>query len=335
MRLKYGFSPVSTCCACAVVHATQAAGNILYSTVATAFGAKRKNWPLWRGAALARLRSRRATGIVLGRRNLDIRPFMSPGSFTANLIETGPQNRVLVTCVIASILAHSAVLLLFPGMRQGPPPVSAVTVLTATLARPSTPPPALAEAPRPQEPERPRPQVKPPPEPPRPLLTQSESAPSAPAPRVVEPPPVQTAMVPPSIPQAPVSARAPEVQAAPAPAVAPVVPSQLAPRPAESIDSGNVDQYRLALLGAANRYKRYPAIAMEKGWSGRVEIRIVIGASGMTQSISVKTSSGFEILDRTAVDMVTKAKPMTPIPPSLKGREFAVDVPVIFSLQTG
>ena len=279
------------------------------------------------------MRSRRATGIVPGRRNPEFRPFMSPGTVTANLIETGPQNRVLVMCLVASILGHAAVLFLFPGMRQGPPAVSAVTVLTATLERRSTaPPPALAETPRPPEPERPKPQVKPPPEPPRPLLTRPESAPSAPAPRVAEPPPVQTATAPPSVSQAPVSAvRAPEVPSAPAPAA----PAQVAPRPPEAVDSGNVDQYRLALLGAANRYKRYPAIAMEKGWSGRVEIRIVIGANGMTQSISVKTSSGFEILDRTAVDMVTKAKPMTPIPPSLKGREFAVDVPVIFSLQTG
>ena len=91
----------------------------------------------------------------------------------------------------------------------------------------------------------------------------------------------------------------------------------------------------MALLGAANRYKRCPAIAIEKGWAGRVEIRIVIGTNGMTQSIAVKTSSCFEILDKTAPDMVTKAKPMTPIPPALRGREFTVDIPVIFSLQTG
>ena len=74
---------------------------------------------------------------------------------------------------------------------------------------------------------------------------------------------------------------------------------------------------------------------MEKGWAGKVEVRIVIGPNGMTQSIAVKTSSGFDVLDRAAVDMVTKAKPMTTIPPALRGREFAVDIPVIFSLQTG
>jgi len=261
---------------------------------------------------------------------------MSVSANTVHVLEVGSQNRMLVICLIASILAHLAMLLLFPGMRQGPPAGSAVTVITATLSRRNAAaPPAVAEAPRPPEPERQKPQVKPPPEPPRPVLTRPDSAPSVAAPRVAEPPaapPVQTATAPPSVPQAPANTvRAPEVQAAPASAG----PPPAAPRQTDTADSGNLDQYRVALLGAANRYKRYPAIAMEKGWSGRVEIRLVIGTNGMTQSILVKTSSGFEVLDRTAVDMVTKAKPMTPIPPALRGREFAVDIPVIFSLQTG
>ncbi len=276
----------------------------------------------------ASLRSRSATGIVVGRSEAEILPFMSASFHAAILSGPGSQDRVLMICVIASILAHAAVLLLFPGMRQGPPAAVAVAVLTATISRRAEAPPStLAEVPRPREPERSRTPLKPEPEPPRPLLTRPDTAPSAP--RVSEPPPLQTAPAPPSVPQAPANtARVPEVPSAP-------VPAAPAPGQTDAADRGTLDQYRLALLGAANRYKRYPAIAMEKGWAGRVEIRIVIGANGLMQSIAVKTSSGFDLLDRTAVDMVTKAKPMTTIPPALRGREFAVDIPVIFSLQTG
>ena len=96
-----------------------------------------------------------------------------------------------------------------------------------------------------------------------------------------------------------------------------------------------MERYRLAVIGAANKYKRYPAQAMEKGWQGRVEIRLVIGNNGMTQSLVVKSSSGFRILDDQALDMVKKAKPLAPIPASLRGRQFTVDIPVIFDLQTG
>ena len=85
---------------------------------------------------------------------------------------------------------------------------------------------------------------------------------------------------------------------------------------------------------ATRRYKRYPAKAMENGWQGRVVVRMVIGANGMLVSTSVKTSSGYEILDNQALDMLKKGKTTVPIPASLRGREFAIDVPVIFNLES-
>lgn len=256
---------------------------------------------------------------------------MSVSTSTANLFDSGSQNRVLAIGILISFLVHASLLALYPGMRQSPPVSTGPTVMTATIARTvAAPPQTVVEAP--PEPERPKPVVKPPPEAPKPVLTRPDTAPSPTAPRVAEPPPpapVQQATAPPSVPAPANVPRAPEAQSAP---VSPGPPT--APQP-DTADRGNLDQYRVALLGAANRYKRYPAIAMEKGWAGRVEVRIIIGANGMTQSILVKTSSGFELLDKTAIDMVTKAKPMTPIPPALRGREFTVDIPVIFSLQTG
>ena len=84
---------------------------------------------------------------------------------------------------------------------------------------------------------------------------------------------------------------------------------------------------------SAKRYKRYPAQAMDKGWQGRVVVRLVIGANGRIRSNQIETSSGYEILDRQALDMVRKGKPLTRIPAALRGREFSVDIPVIFDLQ--
>ena len=107
-------------------------------------------------------------------------------------------------------------------------------------------------------------------------------------------------------------------------------PSPPSPR---AVDQGTLDQYRLALIMATKRYKRYPAIAMEKGWEGRVEVHLVIGANGMLARTSIKASSGHSILDNEAIDMLKKGKTTVEIPPSLHGREFSVDVPVIFSLQ--
>ncbi len=93
-----------------------------------------------------------------------------------------------------------------------------------------------------------------------------------------------------------------------------------------------LEQYRLALMAAAGHYKRYPAIAMEKGWQGRVEVHMVIGANGMLAGASIKAGSGYAILDNQAIDMLRKGKTTVEIPASLRGREFSLDVPVIFRL---
>ena len=85
-------------------------------------------------------------------------------------------------------------------------------------------------------------------------------------------------------------------------------------------------------MAAAGHYKRYPAIAMEKGWHGRVDVHMVIGANGMLAGASIKASSGHVILDNQAIDMLRKGKTTVQIPASLRGREFSLDVPVIFKL---
>jgi len=63
----------------------------------------------------------------------------------------------------------------------------------------------------------------------------------------------------------------------------------------EGFDTGLLDAYRLALIDAARRYKRYPVQAMERGWQGRVEIRLVIGRRRNDQEAHVKTSSNYRI----------------------------------------
>ena len=255
---------------------------------------------------------------------------------SAKLFEFGIKKNTLKVGFFTSAFVHLLTLLilfLFFFKEQKRPFNELIPVTVILSTRVVAPPTAMVEPKRPSEPERPKPVVTPPSEAPKPLQTRPDSAPSAIAPRVAEPPPVQQAGAPPSsspsVPSSAPAQRAPEVQAPPVSAG-----PNAALRPAESADTGNLDQYRIALLGAANRYKRYPAIALEKGWQGRVEVLIVIGANGMTQSITVKTSSGFEILDKAAIEMVTKGKGNVLIPPSLRGREFTVPpIPVIFSMQ--
>ena len=93
-------------------------------------------------------------------------------------------------------------------------------------------------------------------------------------------------------------------------------PAQSAP------DTGALDIYRLELMQMARKYKRYPRAAMDNNWEGRVVVRMVVGANGMISSISVATSTGHELLDKQALDMIQKAKGGVLIPSALRGREF-------------
>ena len=103
--------------------------------------------------------------------------------------------------------------------------------------------------------------------------------------------------------------------------------------PAQEPDAGTLAQYRLLVLGAARRFKQYPETAAENNWQGKVEIRMVIDSRGEISSLDVRTSAGHAVLDRHALEMIERAKAFAQIPPSLRGKEFAVDIPVEFVLR--
>lgn len=139
-----------------------------------------------------------------------------------------------------------------------------------------------------------------------------------------------------------------EPAAGPASPVAPVAPAPaaqaagasgqgeptLAPRPGDdALDLGSLAQYRLALIGAAKHHRLYPESAVERGWQGRVTVRLAIDADGAVAAALVRRSSGHGALDQQAVEMLRKAAGLTPLPPALRSREFSVDVPVLFELR--
>jgi periplasmic protein TonB len=258
---------------------------------------------------------------------------MSASAVTTGLIQPLRQERVLLWCVLASIALHALVLLGISRRGVPVPGVTPLSVLTARLApaatAPAQPPQReanFAPATPAKHPLAPRPALTPPVAAPRPApqpaaaAEAEKSTPREPAPEPAAP---GTG--------APGAAAGASSQTGPAPQAQAGVKADAA-KSGGDIDKGTLEQYRLALIAAAGQYKRYPAIAMEKGWQGRVEVRMVIGANGMLAGASIKTSSGHVILDNQAIDMLRKGKTMVQIPASLRGREFSLDVPVIFTL---
>ena len=169
--------------------------------------------------------------------------------------------------------------------------------------------------------------------PPAPLVARLvQPAPAVPAPQ-------PSAPVREAVPAAPPAPAAAEVSAAPAAPAAPPVIARTDPAPAaaspsvDSVDAGSLAQYRLQVISAARKYKRYPRVAMDNNWEGAVVVSMVIGANGMISALSIKTSSGHEILDKQALDMFRKAKPLVLIPAALRGREFTIELRAIYNLK--
>lgn len=181
--------------------------------------------------------------------------------------------------------------------------------------RPRPPEPAPAVAPKPVSGSTPTPRArrKPQPEP-------AAEAQSKPARDVAKPSPVTSTV------------QAPSTQPGALAGVAPL------PAPASSspvLDDDVLAGYRLQLISAARRYKRYPRAAMDNQWEGAAEVSMVIDGEGSIREMTIASSSGHEVLDRQAIDMFRKAKPLVPIPAALRGREFRVTLKAIYSLRDG
>jgi len=235
--------------------------------------------------------------------------------------------RALTVAALASIAFHAAVLLAFPELKGRkttifPGPITARLVSPPSAVAPPAPVTQADETSKPkaeQPPARSVPRVRPPaPAPVEPLVSAR--------PAVQQPAPAPSGG-PPSPERAKPAAETAQAALSPP---APLAKSELQPGADEA---GTLAQYRIAIIAAARRFKKYPRVAVDNNWEGRVEVRMVIGPNGAIAALGIRTSTGHEALDRQALDMIRRAIPVTPIPAPLRSREITVDVPVIFSLR--
>jgi periplasmic protein TonB len=226
--------------------------------------------------------------------------------------------RRLRFAILASLIFH--LLLLWPALPRLPDKEGAL--LQATLRRP--PPASVAPAPPP---------------PPRAVV---------PAPTIAPRPPVLATKqldlsTPAPVPQAPAAAADPApapVAALPAATAARVAPAAgspsgvlltLANASGEALDG--LRGYRLSVASQARRFKRYPPQATAAGWTGTAEVRLEVGRDGRPQAATVGRSSGHDSLDGAALAMIDAGALHAPLPESLRGRNFAVVLPVMFNLE--
>ncbi|MEO8411649.1 MAG: TonB family protein [Propionivibrio sp.] len=277
--------------------------------------------------------------------------------------------RTLLLAVFVSLLLHAAALL---GVVLPSPPQSAAPMLTLQLvardrvpptpasappapdrpasdvAKPPEPVPATKELPksgrkserkserksRPKSEPKNTPKAAPPAvlsPPPTPLRVPRPPVSPAPKPSLAPPPdsPLATADAP------PLAAASPAV-AKPSPTVSPSpTPGRDQTAPAEKsrvISAEALRQFRVALGDTAERYKRYPALARERGWEGVTEISITLRKNASAPLVALSASSGHTLLDDQALEIMRQAANATLVPGPLRDADFSVRMPVKFRL---
>lgn len=154
------------------------------------------------------------------------------------------------------------------------------------------------------------------------------ATPSAPAPAP------QAAPVKQAAPQAPVAAAPPVTAAvakpsAPAPVAAPTPPAPPAPV-IETVEPSVLEGYRQRVSKEVMQHMKYPRVAVMRKWQGKTVVEMQLSADGAVTRIAIAESSGKEVLDKAALEMVEQSLPRLEKPP--RGVR-SVKVPVVFRLQ--
>lgn len=238
--------------------------------------------------------------------------------------------RTLIWAIACSILLHALLAITLPNFKidlsiDKPPQ------LVVEIQKPVKPEPVTVTQPL-QPIEQPKPEViKPKPIKkiikPKPI-TKIVEAPSPVTQVEQAPPPVETQ------PTTNVIAVQPKVDSAPVAVIAPPVAETVKTPEYSPVEADNaLGEYGNLLGRALAKHKQYPRIARTRGWQGNVLLDLKLDGYGKVLSATIRQSSGYEVLDKQALDMVRKASPFPAPPEALRNRTFNITVPVSFKLE--
>lgn len=232
--------------------------------------------------------------------------------------------RPLMLALLLSLLAHLTLIVLIPGFR--PATLFARVTLTVELM----PSERIESEPSPQ-PEAREPASRP------------EKTPIAKPDKAREPTPSAEARNFGPAPAAPAAAEVltlrVEPDARPAPFTLPTTPEprpeavQPATNEPPAVDLAVLAAYGQTLSRAIELHQRYPILAQQRGWQGTAEVLLRLAPGNRILNVSILRSSGYEALDRQAMEMVKQAEPLPPAPEALRPRYLSVVVPIVFKLK--
>lgn len=128
---------------------------------------------------------------------------------------------------------------------------------------------------------------------------------------------------------------APYTQIAESSPETPLMPESASVVSDNELPSNNTEHLTEATLDAHyadNPKPTYPAVALRQGLQGRVMLRVHVTEEGMSATVMIERSSGYEILDESAVEAVKQWR-FTPARRGETAIASSVIVPIVFILE--
>jgi protein TonB len=127
---------------------------------------------------------------------------------------------------------------------------------------------------------------------------------------------------------------APQHAKAPPPTEAPVAAVAAAPRQGISSKPSEANlTWQKAVALHLNKHKTYPAQARENGDEGVAMVSITIDRSGKVISARLLTTSGFQLLDKEAVEVASRASPLPKPPGDMMELAYDFSQPIRFRMK--
>lgn len=108
-----------------------------------------------------------------------------------------------------------------------------------------------------------------------------------------------------------------------------ISPKEVVSFPTAGIPS-NLANYIRAVQAKIIKATYYPRQAKDAGWEGNVKLSLNITSNGDLKDITISQSSGYKILDDTALEVARNQAPYPPFPPQIDSQELWVEVPIVY-----
>jgi len=92
-------------------------------------------------------------------------------------------------------------------------------------------------------------------------------------------------------------------------------------------------QLRGKIKTALQKHLTYPPLARRRGWQGTVTVQLTIRANGVFQHIQLAKSSGYSLLDDSAIEALKEVGQLAELGSLLNGKNVPIKLPITYLLE--